>query len=159
MLNPFRIHPLATNAPVNDKSPNWNLYRMSFKQMNFLRAQSTHWRVTCSFQDTPDIYSDYARANFVDFDVLMFTGYDVCKKMEYVNIRGHQCVDCTATWFAVNKTLAVHVDSSFSSCQFVPSTGSLNSEDNFGFYGVSSANFRCSSNPKATTNWWFGSYT
>ena len=159
MLAPFRIHPFPTNAPVNDKTPNWNLYRMSLEQMKFLRTQSTHWRATCSFSDAPDIYSDYARANFADFDVLNFTGYNVCKKMEYVNIRGHQCVDCTATWFAGN-TYAAHIDSSFSSCQFVPAAGKVFSEDNFGWYGTATnSKFRCTSNPKATTNWWFGSYT
>ena len=158
-LAPFRIHPLPIDAPVNDKTPNWNLYRMSFPQMKFLKSQSTHWRVTCSYRETSDIYADYARANFVDFDVLSFIGFDVCKKMEYVNIRGHQCVDCTATWFAVKDAYATHIDSSFSSCQFVPTTGSVSSEDNFGWYGNPNVKFRCTSNPKATTNWWFGSYT
>lgn len=158
MLDAFRIHPFSANAPVNDKTPNWHLYRMSFAQMKFLRSQSTHWRATCSFYTkTPYIYSDYARANFADFNLLSFTGYNVCKKMEYVNIRGHQCVDCTATWFAVVKTYGTHIDSSFSSCQFVPK-GSVSSEDNFGFYGTTTNKFRCSSSPKATTNWWIGGY-
>ncbi|CAB3976580.1 Hypothetical predicted protein [Paramuricea clavata] len=49
-LPAFHIHPLKVNAPVNPNSPNWNLFRMSFLQMSQLRAQSTHWRVTCSFQ-------------------------------------------------------------------------------------------------------------
>ena len=158
-LDSFRKHPFSANAPVNDKTPNWNLYRMSFAQMKFLRSQSTHWRVTCNFPETNSYpYDDYAQANFADFDVLSFTGYDVCKKMEYVNIRGHHCVQCTATWFAVTNTYAPHIDSSFSSCQFLPNMGNVVSEDNFGFYSSKNNKFKCSSSPSATTNWWFGSY-
>ena len=158
-LDSFKKYPFSTDAPVNDKTPNWSLYRMSFAQMKLLRSQSTHWRVTCSFQEGNSyLYDDYARANFADFDVLSFTGYDVCKKMEYVNIRGYHCVDCKATWFAVNKTYAAHIDSSFSSCQFLPNTGSFYSEDNFGYYGIKNSKFRCTSSSSATTNWWFGGY-
>ena len=90
-------HPLKTNAPVLPNTPNWNRYRMSLPQMQHLKSQSTHWRVTCDFQSNPaDLHQDYALARFKDFNALSFLGSSVCKKMVYINIRGHECAECTA---------------------------------------------------------------
>ena len=99
----LRNHQLSANSPINEKTPiNWNIYRMSLSQMNALKPHSTHWRVTCSLPTHGVDYRDYARANFVDFDIMAFTGSGVCKKMELVNIRGHQCAQCTAMWWHIN---------------------------------------------------------
>ena len=57
------------NAPLNEHSPNWNLYRTSLAQMNHLKSQSTHWRTTCSFPAYKVDYTDYVRAKFTDFDI------------------------------------------------------------------------------------------
>jgi hypothetical protein len=86
--DPFRKHPLKTNAPVNEKSANFNRYRMSQPQMTSLKSVSTHWRATCSFPVDGIDGRDQARANFQDFDIMTFIGNGVCKPMEYVNIRG-----------------------------------------------------------------------
>ena len=150
--------PLQTNAPVNEKSPNWNLYRMSLPQMRHLKSQSTHWRVTCSFPNFGIDYTDYVRAKFADFDIMTFLGYGVCKKVEYVNIRGHQCAQCTSKWWQVINTFGPHIDSYEGGCQFVPTQGAAFSEDNFGFYDHVNKKFRCTSSPLSTTNWWFGGY-
>ena len=152
-------HPLQTNAPVNEGTPNWNIYRMSLSQMKSLKSQSTHWRVTCSLPVHGVDYRDYARANFVDFDVMTFLGDAVCKKMEFVNIRGHQCAQCTVAWWQKINTYPATIDSSYlSNCDLVANTGSVSSEDNFGYYHVINHNFRCSAGPDSTTNWWFGGY-
>jgi hypothetical protein len=153
----LRNHQLSANSPINEKTPiNWNIYRMSLSQMNALKPHSTHWRVTCSLPTHGVDYRDYARANFVDFDIMAFTGSGVCKKMELVNIRGHQCAQCTAMWWHINAHPAM--DSSISSCEFVPTAGSVPSEDNFGYYAFFNTNFRCTATPDSTTNWWFGGY-
>ena len=152
-------HAIQTNVPVNEKTPNWNIYRMSLSQMTFLKAQSTHWRVTCSLPTFGVDYRDYARANFADFDIMTFLGDGVCKKMEFVNIRGHQCAQCTATWWQKLNTYPATIDSSYpNNCQFVATAGCVPSEDNFGFYHAINNNFRCSSGADSTTNWWFGGY-
>ena len=152
-------HPLQTNALVNENSPNWNIYRMSFSQMTFLKSQSSHWRVTCSYPTNGVDYRDYARANFKDFDVVTFLGDAVCKKMEFINIRGHQCAQCTATrWQKIN-TYPATIDSSYNkNCQLGATAGSVASEDNFGYYQSINNKFRCSAGPDSTTNWWFGGY-
>ena len=147
------------DAPLNEHSPNWNLYRMSLSQMTHLKSKSTHWRATCSFPTYKVDYTDYVRAKFADFDVMTFSGYGHCKMVEFVNIRGHQCAQCTARWWQLNGYIA-HIDSSHSGCQFDPTKGSVNSENNFGFYtqGEINKKFRCTANPLSTTNWWFGGY-
>ena len=86
--DPFRKHPFKTNAPVNEKSANFNRYRMSQPQMSGLKSLSTHWRATCSFPVYGIDGRDQARSNFQDFDIMTYIGVGVCKKMEYVNIRG-----------------------------------------------------------------------
>ena len=147
------------NAPLNEHSPNWNLYRMNLAQMTHLKSRSTHWRVTCSFPTHKVDYTDYVRAKFADFDILTFSGWGICKKVEYVNIRGHQCAQCTSRWWQDSK-MAAHLDSSHTGCQFVPTQDSVSSENNFGQYHERETNkkFRCSASPLSTTNWWFGGY-
>ena len=157
-LKQFFKYPLRTNAPVNEKSPNWNLYRMSLPQMRHLKSQSSHWRVTCSLPIYGVDYTDYVRGKFADFNIMTFLGSGVCKKVEYVNIRGHQCVQCTSKWWQVVNTFGPHIDSYSGGCQFVPTQGSVFSEDNFGHYGHVNKKFRCTSSPSSTTNWWFGGY-
>ena len=157
-LDQLRKNPLQIDAPVNENSPNWNLYRMSLLQLNHMKSQSSHWRVTCNFPIDGVDYIDYVRAKFADFDIMTFLGHGLCKKVEYVNIRGHQCAQCTSRWWQVVNTYAPAIDSNASGCQFVPTQGSVFSEDNFGVYDFVNNKFRCTSSPTSTTNWWFGGY-
>lgn len=156
----FYKHSLLTNAPVNEHSPNWNLYRMNLPQMSHLKSQSTHWRVTCSFPTHGVDYTDYARAKFTSFDIMTFqsTHQGNCKHMEYINIRGHQCAQCTARWWQIVNTYGPTIDSSSSGCQLNPTGGAVPSEDNFGYYHNINSKFRCTSGASSTTNWWFGGY-
>ena len=147
---------MQNDRPVNEHSPNWNLYRMSLTQMNHLKSQSTHWRVTCSFPTYKVDYTDYVRAKFTDFDIMTFRHRAICKKVEYVNIRGHQCAQCTSKWWQYE--YGAHIDSTQTGCQFLAAQDSVVNEDNFGYYGSYNNKFRCSARPLSTTNWWFGGY-
>ena len=152
----FQTASFSTDSPVDDSLPNWDKYRMSLSMMNDLSAQSTHWRATCSFPTHGVDHVDYVRGKFVDFDVINFVGGDVCKRVEYVNIRGHQCSDCDVPWWQSNSYYSLHTDSSYTTCGFDPSQGAVSSEDNFGRYVTVNSNFRCTADDSATTNWWFG---
>ena len=152
----FKTKVLSTDSPVEENLPNWNKYRMSLSMMKNLGAQSTHWRATCNFPTHGVDYVDYVRGKFVDFDVVNFLGNDVCKRVEYVNIRGHECSTCTVAWWQTAKTFFLHTDSTAFKCGFSPSQGALLSEDNFGFYYTVNPDFRCTADASATTNWWFG---
>ena len=45
----FWSTPFNKNAPVNENSLIWNMYRLSLTRMRSLQAHSTHWRATCSY--------------------------------------------------------------------------------------------------------------
>ena len=80
--------------------------------------------------------------------------------MEYINIRGYDCYDCTATMIQRINYCHLHTDSSLKSCEFKSaSNGSVKSgegEDNFGYYNTINPLHRCTSGYNATTQWWFG---
>ena len=155
----FRTTPFATDSPVDEDFPNWNKYRMSLSMTNDLSNQSTHWRATCSFPTHGVDYVDYVRGKFVDFDVVNFVGDTVCKRVEYVNIRGRNCSDCDMPWWQKNQIWFLHTDSSSRTgikCGFNPTQGSVPDEDNFGNYYTINSNFSCTADTSATTNWWFG---
>ena len=151
----FRSTPFSTDSPVDENFPNWDKYRMSLSMMNDLSAQSTHWRATCTFPTHGVNYTDYVRGNFTNLDVVNFLGNGVCKRVEYVNIRGHQCSDCDLMWYQ-SGYYTLHVDLSSTACGFDATQGAVSSEDNFGHYHDFNLKFRCTADANATTNWWFG---
>ena len=152
----FRSTPFSKDSPVNENFPNWDKYRMSLSMMNDLSNQSTHWRATCSFPTHGVDYVDYVRGKFVNLDVVNFQGNNVCKKVERVNIRGHQCGDCDLPWWQITTSYILHTDSTYLTCSFNAKEGSVYREDNFGRYLHINPAFRCTANDTATTNWWFG---
>lgn len=156
-LGIFKALALFLDKPTNEDNPNWNLYRLSLSKMKQLRWLSSHWRVTCSFQTDGVMYRDYVRAKVADFDPIDFKGLNVCKRVEYVDVRGHSCMDCKVAWWQNNRQM-LHHDSSVIACGWDPSSGAVSSEDNFGYYASTNPNFRCTALQDSTTNYWFGSY-
>ena len=97
--NPFKY-----NAPQNEDALNWDLYRPCLARMRFLQTHSTQWRATCSYPTHGIDFRDYRHGNFKDFNIFDFVGERQCKKVEYVNIRGHVGTDLTAPfWQKLNK--------------------------------------------------------
>ena len=86
--NPFKY-----NAPQNEDTLNWDLYRPCLARMRFLQTHSTQWRATCSYPTHGIDFRDYRHGNFKDFNIFDFVGERQCKKVEYVNIRGHVGTD------------------------------------------------------------------
>ena len=153
--------PMFLDAPLNQESPRWDEYRLSLSQMKQLKSVSSRWRVTCNFPTEGLKFTDYVRAKFSEFDALHFNGHNVCKKVEYMNVRGHNCTGCTATWWQYKDAPGrnfLHHDSDTRNCEFGRTAGAVSSEDNFGFYGGNNVNpqFRCTSGDHSSTNHWFG---
>ena len=129
----------------------------------WLRDHSTHWRATCRYNTDGTVYRDYIRASFEDFDIVRVIPKVIssCRKYELVNIRGNECVNCTAPTWYLKYRYPRAIDSSPDfrlGCDF---DGSLSgdviySEDNFGGYAVVNPKFRCTSSSEATTQFWFG---
>ncbi|XP_065063183.1 uncharacterized protein LOC135689772 [Rhopilema esculentum] len=158
----FRNTPFSVDMPVNERTPNWVAYRLSKAQMLSIKAHSTHWRATCSYNRSSNSvdFTDYVRANLQAIDITSFLGHGICKKVEYINIRGHAAYQKTARFWQVLNTYIIHIDSSISSdtCEFGAKLGAAWSEDNFGYYLTTNKNFKCTANPESTTQYWFGSY-
>ncbi|KAL9968544.1 hypothetical protein ACROYT_G020652 [Oculina patagonica] len=153
----------SDSSAVSGDSPNWQAYLIKRHYLLWLRDQSTHWRATCRYNTDGTVYRDYLRASFEDFDIITVTPSvsSTCRKYELVNIRGNECVDCTAaTWYRKG-SYHLHIDSSDNSgmgCDFdgTLSGDNANREDNFGYYGTENPIFRCTSNLESTTQYWIG---
>ena len=132
-------------------------FRISKEGMESIRKHTTLWRATCGFQKYKIDYRDYIRGNNSDFDIISYAEAGVCKKIEYVNIRGH-FASKIAVRFWQDAALILHTDSYNKHCDFDASAGSVYSEDNFGLYQFSNPAFRCTENQDGTTQIWFGDY-
>lgn len=157
-LPAFRTQSLTENVPVNERTPNWALYRMSKAQMAFLKRRSTHWRATCSFDKFGVDYRDYVRGKVKDFDITAYLNEQQCQKIEFINVRGNVGYDTTVPFWQMKNTYILCTDTSVRACQFDGQSGAVYSEDNFGYYGKYNLKFRCTSGPTATTQHWFGGY-
>ena len=158
-LSPFFLHPFRYNYPVNENSLNWKLYRLNLVRTKSLKDHSTHWRATCNYPTDGVDFRDYLRGNFKDFNVFDFEGQGTCKKVEYINIRGHWGLHLSAPFWQ-SKTIPLHTDSSASTnCDFkAAKTGAVSDEDNFGRYATINSKFRCTQGTHSTTQWWFGAH-
>ncbi|KAJ7369660.1 hypothetical protein OS493_037343 [Desmophyllum pertusum] len=141
MLPSFRSTPFKYNAPVNENSQNWNLYRLSLVRMTSLQSHSTHWRATCSYPTHGVDFKDYVRGNFKEFNIVDFLGHGKCFKVEYINIREHTGIHLTAPFWQAANSYFLHTNSPATSCQFKANSGAVSSEDNFGFHGNSNPKF------------------
>ena len=150
--------PFKYNAPVNENAQNWKLYRLGLSRMKSLQSHSTHWRATCGYPTYGVDFRDYVRGNFSDFDVVDYLGSGECKKVEFVNIRGHIGIHVTASFWQRTGYSVAHINSPSTECAFNPSSGATSSEDNFGSHKDFNTLFRCTKNDESTTQWWFGGH-
>ena len=146
------------NAPVNENAQNWNLYRLSLARMRSLQDHSTHWRATCSYPTHGVDFTDYVRGTFKDFNIVDYLGGGKCKKVEYINIRGHIGIHQAVNFHQGANSHFLHTDSSHTNCQFKSKSGSVSGEDNFGYHWIINPKFRCTQGSHSTTQWWFGAH-
>ena len=148
---------LLVDSPKNAELANWQAYRLPLRKMEELRSRSTHWRVTCNFPTLGVDYRDYVRAEFAKFDILTFLVGRVCKEVEYIDIRGHACQQCTAAWGQKNDLFLTH-RSDVNDCGRGSTPDHITGEQSFGRYKKGrNPKFRCTSGSSSTTNYWFGS--
>ena len=157
-MGDFKAQPFAKDYPVNQKSFTWDKFRLSLPIMNSTLSHSTHFRATCNFNADGLVTKDYLRAKTTDLNILLLK--EPCVTMEYINIRGYDCYNCTA-WMFQTKDAHLHTDSYHGKhCQFTSArNGSVmlpGGEDNFGLYVTTNPSHRCTSANDSTTQWWFG---
>jgi len=150
-----------SSLPFNEDIPDQlDHYRLSKTRMDNLNTVSTKWRATCNMNE--DTSRDYAISYTADTDIMTFNIQGSCRDMIDINVRGYGCQDCQAKWWGYNVgSVHTHLDSSLNnqSCgagSLDSDIGSVNSEDNFAYYGNYNTEFQCSATGDSTTNWWFG---
>ena len=159
----FKKKIFGVDFPVNHtkNKVDWNSYRLSLPQMESLANHSTHLRVTCNFPTEGLQYTDYARAKLEGHDIFD-TWSNTCQLYEYINIRGHECSNCTAGTKQIARrawSIKSYQSKLGWGCDFDGSPGAISSnERNFGYYGDGTVNadHRCTSSPASTTQHWFG---
>ena len=148
----------SLDYPLNENNPSWSEYRLSKGRMKSIERDSIKWRFTCCYNADGVIYTDYAQGKKVEINILDFNGGGRCVKMEYINVLGRACRNCTAYWIQ-DTSVPFHFNpESFQAtkCDFNP-TGPLEChEDYFGVYDCQNTQHRCSSSNVATTQTWFG---
>ena len=137
--------------------PNWHAYLIRPAYLAWLGAQSTHWRATCRYDTDGVVYTDYMRTSLADCNILtMQKEYGTCFQFEFINIRGHECFNCTVPLWNEKDAYSLHTDTHIRNCEFDGKTGSVHREDNFGHYVRYNSLHRCSSGSDSTTQFWLG---
>ena len=151
---PFTKFPFKYNSPVNENTQNWNLYRLSLVRMRSLQGHSTHWRATCSYPTYGIDFRDYFRRNFKDFNIVDFLGDRQCKKVEYINTRGHVGTHLKVPFWQRLNSYTLHTDSRNTHRLFkTMKTEAVSGGDNFGHYGsikTINSKFRCTHSHQST---------
>lgn len=96
----FSTKSLKEDYAVEEEYPgnNWSSYRLSRANVESIRYHSIQWRATCEFPTIGIDFKDYFRASLSSFDPLHPSTNSPlnCKLYEFINIRGNQCIKCTA---------------------------------------------------------------
>ena len=116
----FKSRSFLQDYPINENSFKWNKFRLSLPIMNSTLSHSTHFRATCNFNTDGLVTRDCLRNKTTDFNILLLKK-DSCEKMEFINIRGYDCYDCTAkmTQKSVGTFTTIHTTSIIVSSQVV----------------------------------------
>lgn len=136
--NSFAKSPFLKGVLKNQRTPNWEKYRIGKGRMWVIKESSSHWRVTCDFPNFGVDFRDYLRAAFQNLNPIKFEASGKCCKMDYIDIRGHNCTGCTAAWWQNDQRFLTHF-SDQDECQFGKTPGSGANEANFGGYCIGRA--------------------
>lgn len=157
--------PLSADSPQNPDNPSWAQYRLSKRRMESIQQDSTKWRITCRYDTDGAVKTDYVRVSNAEVNIIKLNKRK-CPNVEYIDIRGHHCRDCTASVMQrQGRKIPLHFNSFVSNrnCSFKLTGSNLCKiekrdwrEDNFGFYLCENTEHRCSSSNNATTQTWFG---
>jgi len=91
----YRDKDFAKDFPVNTENLNWTDYRLSRFAMEHVKNHSTHWRATCNYNSEGLVKKDYIRGLLSADDVIDNLSSYRCAPVEYVNVRGMKCSNCT----------------------------------------------------------------
>ena len=150
-----------SDKAINEDNPTFDLYRLSKSRMESIQQDSSKWRITCQYDTSGVVYTDYVRGSNDEMNILTERRGATCVRVEYIDIRGENCQNCSAMFFQ-SDSYVLYSDSFHSyNCEFEPKNGLScggRGEDNFGFYSCISPAHRCSATQTSTTQTWFGGH-
>ena len=162
----FHQKPFNLNFSVDENTPRWDAYRLSKPRMQSIQNDSSNFRMTCNYDTEGVVFRDYLQAANDKMDIITFDSFVngvVCIFVEWINIRGQECKNCTAVLIQGGQhKFPLHFDSCYAGgqvCEFRPNNClpcNGYGEDNFGVYDCVNPAHRCSSSQSATTQTWFG---
>jgi hypothetical protein len=157
----FKREPFHKDYPRNNLVANWDQYRLSLSDMQYVRSKATMFRATCDYPNRASLTPDFLLGQLQEYDLL--GGDDInniCIKFSHIDIMGSQCFNCTAAAFHAFGTTPYHfhLDLSVNKyCQFKSPLIIIASDtDNFGFYGTTNPKSKCTATQQSTTQWWLG---
>eukprot|EP01083_Nonionella_stella_P187772 690753_1 len=160
--------PMFRSCPFNEydleTAETTKLYRWSLDRMISYRNKSiapsfddqSYLLLTCNMDLT--VTRDYMLMQFnEDFVTKAFSA--ACYQIKQANIRGYECENNVANFWNRDSQYHFHIDSSHCLCGGCCSwqTGSVSSEDNFGYYRTINPSFSCTTSSTSTTEYWIGS--
>lgn len=155
--NFFKSSPFFETFGINyDLPPSWENFRMIRGRMTYISSLSTLFRATCDFPKrsssslTPDLLiGELREVNLISEHI------DGCKRFMFIDIKGHQCRNCTAfTYQGGTVNAHFHIDVTHNRCEYKPPI--LFNTDNFGYYGSIDKTFTCTLAANSTTQYWLG---
>ncbi|XP_028413919.1 uncharacterized protein LOC114536766 [Dendronephthya gigantea] len=158
----YKKKQLFINNPRSQANPAFNDFRLPKATFTSIQKNSTHFRITCNYD--PHTFADtidYVRLKTSTVDFLTYNSdhvTDKCILVEYLNIRGGSCTDCTVAIMQTsvyNIYTSVYVNSNYG-CDWQYPNGHATCE-NLGGYDCYNNNYRCSSSSTSTSNTWYGS--
>lgn len=167
----YQAKAFVRDFPINQDTFNWTDYRLSRSVMLHIRSNSTLFRATCKYDTDGLVMRDYIRGLLTNFDIMMHANGTVCAHVQYINVRGINCTECTShlrqttlVHAHVNSGYGVHIGCQWDGSQgmmtitYQTATGnSIVYDLNFGsYYDPVNPAHRCSSSPSSTTQWWLG---
>ncbi|KAK3728954.1 hypothetical protein QZH41_016808 [Actinostola sp. cb2023] len=154
----FQKKAFHQDIPKSVATPNWVDYRMSLRNMMYIRNKATMFRATCAYPKrvgslTPDYLLGYLR----DYDII---NHGDTKNGEfrfaYINIRGHEYFNATVGVLHMKKQFHLHINASHSYYGKDKVPDAVDDEDCFGYYGQINRVSKCTATQQSTTQWWLG---
>ena len=152
----FRDKPFYNDYSVyNNNPPSWERFRMGLGRMKYIRSKSTLFRATCDFpKRNGSLTPDLLIGRLSDVDIINHnSSYGHCKEYIYINIKGHNCTNCTSLTYQDSRHFRIFAALNYG-CQFKPPLQETQSY--FGGYWHTYKISKCTSTPSSTTQWWLG---
>ena len=162
----LRGKPFTKDFPRKKDNLNWELFRLPKSVMTEISSRSTFWRATCSYSAYGVDFRDYIRVKLSIMNPLEYSSPPECLIVDYLDIKGQNCKNCTLHFYAAKAMLSLkpRKSRSVNKCTFDTTSikhrcSSGKGHDSIlGAYNMTCLDpkYRCTEKTTSTTEFWFG---